>query len=94
MIRKFLEVLNHCKNFINLNSNLNENKIENVDLEMKNIDFAQSAQNAQNLHNENATHVVKKSSNVEVRIEKIIDEKMKKIQSYLSKKLNQMINLM
>ena len=76
---------------MNLNSNSNE--IEIVDLEMQNTDFAQITQNAQNLHNENTTHDMRKSSNIEVRIEKIIDEKMKKIQSHLNKKLNQMMKL-
>ena len=78
--------LNYCRNFINLNSN--SNKIENVDLEMQNADFAQSTQNTQNLHNENTTHDMRESSNIEVRIEKIIDEKMRKIQFYLNRNLN------
>ena len=79
----------------NSNSNLNEKKIENVDLKMQNADVAQSTQNAQNLHNENTTHDMKKikSFNIESRIEKIIDAKMKKIQSHLESKFNQMINL-
>ena len=76
-----------------MNLNSNSNVIENADLEMQNADFAQSTQNAQNLHNENTTHDMKKSSNIEVRIEKIIGEKMRKIQSHLNKKLNQMMKL-
>ena len=35
-------------------------KIENVNLEMHTLDVAQSTQNAQNLHNENTTHDIKK----------------------------------
>ena len=92
-IRKFLKDLNYCRNFINLSLNLNE--IENVDIEMQNADFAQSMQNVQNLHNENTMHDMKKmkSFNIEMRIEKIINEKMKKIQSNLNQKLNQMMKL-
>ena len=78
---------------MNLSSNSNE--IENVDFKMQNADFAQSMQNTRNLHNENTTHDIKKmkSFNIEVRIEKIIDEKMRKIQSHLNKKSNQMVKL-
>ena len=70
-IQKILEDLNHCRDSINLNSysnsNSNEKKIENVDFEMQNVDIAQSTQNAQNLHNENTTHDMKKmkSFNIE-----------------------------
>ena len=84
LIRKILKDLNHCRDIINFNSNsnsnLNEKKIENVDFEMQNTDVVQSTQNAQNLHNENTTHDMKKmkSFNIESRIEKIIDAKMKK----------------
>ena len=80
---------------MNLNLNSNKNQIENADHEMQNADIVQSAQNAQNQHNEiEASRVEKeKSSNIEVHIEKTIDEKMEKIQSLLDKKLNQMINL-
>ena len=85
---KILEKLNHCRNFMNLNSNSNSNDdcIENADQEMQNADKTQSAQNSQN---ENEI----KSSNIEMRIEKTIDEKMRKIQSHLNKKLNQIMNL-
>ena len=80
---------------MNLNLTSNKNQIENADHEMQNADIVQSAQNAQNQHNEiEASRVEKeKSSNIEVHIEKTIDEKMEKIQSLLDKKLNQMINL-
>ena len=59
---------------------------------MQDVDIAQSTQNAQNLHNENTTYNMEKmkTCNIELRIEKIIDEKMRKIQSHLNKKLNQM----
>ena len=65
---------------MNLNLNSNKNQIENADHEMQNADIVQSAQNAQNQHNEiEASRVEKeKSSNIEMRIEKTIDEKMKK----------------
>ena len=67
-IRKILEELNHCRNFMNLNSNSNSNDdcIENADQKMQNADKTQSAQNSQN---ENEI----KSSNIEMRIEKTID---------------------
>ena len=90
-IRKILKDLNHCRNFMNLNSNSNE--IDNADLEIQNADFAQSTQNAQNLHNENTTHNMKKLSNIEVRIEKTMDEKIRTVQSHLKKKLNEMMKL-
>ena len=81
-IRKILEDLNYYRDSMNLNSNSNSNekKIENVDLEMQNADIAQSTQNAQNLHNENTMHDMKKmkSLNIELRIEKVIDAKMKR----------------
>ena len=67
-IGKILKDLNHCRSFMNLNSNLN--KIENADLEMQNADFAQSTQNIQNLHNEITTHDMKQLSNIEVHIER------------------------
>ena len=62
---------------------------------MQNVNIVQSAQNAQNLHNENEASKFEKvkSSNIEMHIEKTIDEKTEKIQSHLSKKLNQIINL-
>ena len=95
LIRKILDDLNQCRHFMNLNLNSNKNQIENADHEMQNADIVQSAQNAQNQHNEiEASRVEKeKSSNIEVRMEKTINEKMKKIQSHLDKKLNQMMNL-
>ena len=88
-IQKILEELNQCRNSMNLNSN--ENQIENSDQEMQNADKAQSTQNSQK---ENDTSKCeKKSSSIEMRIEKTIDEKMRKIQTHLNKKLNQMMNL-
>ena len=63
-----------------MNFNSNSNEIEIVDLEMQNADVTQSTQNAQNVHNENTMHDMRKLSNIEVRIEKIIDEKIEKIQ--------------
>ena len=91
-IRKILEELNQCRNFMNLNSN--EIQIENTDQEMQNADETQSAQNTQNSQKENDTSKCeKKSSSIEMRIEKTIDEKMRKIQTHLDKKLNQMMNL-
>ena len=86
-IRKILKDLNHCRNFMNLSSKSSE--IENVDLEMQNADCAQSTQNAQNLHNENTTHDMKKikSFNLEMCIEKIIDKKINRLRSHLNKKL-------
>ena len=48
----------------------------------------------QNSQKENDTsNCEKKSSSIEMRIEKTIDEKMRKIQTHPNKKLNQMINL-
>ena len=60
---------------------------------MQNI--VQNAQNTQNQHNEiEASKLEKeKSSNIKVRMEKTINEKMEKFQSHLDKKLNQMVNL-
>ena len=58
---------------------------------MQNADKTQIAQNSQNENNTSKSEI--KSSNIEMRIEKTIDEKMKKIQSHLNKKLNQMMNL-
>ena len=87
-IRKILEELNQCKNSINLNSNANSNEDqnENVDQKIQNANKTQSVQNSQNENDRRKSEI--KSSNIEMRIEKTIDEKMRKIQSHLDKKLN------
>ena len=58
---------------------------------MQNADKAQSTQNSQKENDTNKCE--KKSFSIEMRIEKTIDEKMRKIQTHLNKKLNQMMNL-
>ena len=80
---------------MNLNSNSNHEQQQDVDVEMQNANVAQSAQKEQKLHNEIATHNLEKVKlqNIEMRIEKTIDEKMEKIRSQLDEKLNQMMNL-
>ena len=87
--------LNRCKQFVNLNLNSHENQIKNADHEMQNAYIVQSAQNTPNLQNENGVSKFEKVklSNIEMCIEKTIDEKMKKIQSHLNKRLNQIMNL-
>ena len=78
-----------------MNLNSKENSIGSTDHKMQNANTMQSAQNLQNLHNEiEASRFEKeKSFNIEMRIEKTIDERMKKIQSHLNKKLNQIMHL-
>ena len=53
--------------------------------------YAKCTKSAKRKHN--TRYKKTKSFNIELRIEKIIDAKMKKIQSHLKSKLNQMINL-
>ena len=95
LIQKILKQLNQCRNSTNLNSNSNHEQQQDVDVEMQNANVAQSAQKAQKLHNEIATHNIEKvnSQNIEMRIEKTIDEKMKKVHWQLNQKLNQIMNL-
>ena len=64
---------------MNLNLNSNHKQQQNVDVEMQNANVKQSAQKTQKLHNEIATHNLEKvnSQDIEMRIEKTIDEKMK-----------------
>ena len=74
-IRKILKELNHCRNFINSNSNSNiiEDRIENADQKIQNADKTQTAQNSQNENN--TSKCEKKSFNLEMRIEKTVERK-------------------